>query len=116
MRSEKVVMNRARKRIRKRKERSEKALNKEKAQIELSLMEYLLTMKIPFSRTAKKVILSYSLPRSLSRENWFFSPIRTDMIFEDGLPGGVWKKFYCPIDLRGKTVLDVAVRTSHVPT
>lgn len=57
-------------------------------------------MKIPFSHTIK----NYLQERQYRSNGWAFSDVRRHMyIFESA----DWEKYYLPIDVAGKTVLDV---------
>ena len=61
-------------------------------------------MKMPFSRTIKNSIKTYTLRRQLERENWFFSPFRISQIV---IEEKEWYRAYAPVKVQGKTILDI---------
>ena len=63
-----------------------------------------MKLKIPFSRTIKHVWDYKTQVRQFKKEKWFFSEIRTNLYIWERV---AWEKFYAPINLTGKTVLDV---------
>lgn len=55
-------------------------------------------MKIPFSRTIRKIFKRYK------SNGWIFSDYRKQLYIAEY---AVWKKYYAPFSLEGKTILDV---------
>jgi SAM-dependent methyltransferase len=58
-------------------------------------------IRFPFSKTVQRYLDERVFRRSL--EGWFFTPYRESFLRDVT----EYKKFYLPIDIRGKTVLDV---------
>ena len=61
-------------------------------------------MRIPYLRTTKNYIKLKKLDSDLKNMNWLFSERRKTMILNEW---NEWTKFYLPIDVKDKTVLDV---------
>jgi hypothetical protein len=61
-------------------------------------------VRIPFSRTIKNFIKIPLLKKELVKESWSFSSYRLKMILNETVE---WEKYYLPIDIKGKIVLDV---------
>jgi SAM-dependent methyltransferase len=61
-------------------------------------------MHLPFSRALKWTLDFVALRKRLAQEGWSFSNLRTEMILNEQLD---WQRYYLPVDVAGKTVLDV---------
>lgn len=61
-------------------------------------------MRLPFTRSLKAYIVGSQAAAYSKREGWIFSADRAFMMQSEL---STWLNEYCPIDLRGKVVLDV---------
>ena len=61
-------------------------------------------MKMPFSKTIKQNLDLLKLRRGLRKEHWLFSEGRLKLILSEWKE---WEKYYLPVDVKGKVVLDV---------
>jgi SAM-dependent methyltransferase len=59
---------------------------------------------VPFNKTIREFIDNKRIDKELRIQGWYFSHYRVEMILRETTD---WSKHYLPIDLKGKTVLDV---------
>jgi hypothetical protein len=63
-----------------------------------------LGINVPFSRTLKSYVLGRQYKQTMDLSHWAFSPIRASMYYNEV---SSWQAYYLPVDVKGKTVLDV---------
>ena len=63
-----------------------------------------MLIHIPFNKTIKEFIDNKRINKELRIQGWYFSHYRVEMILRET---NDWAKHYLPMDLKGKTILDV---------
>ncbi len=63
-----------------------------------------MPVRVPFLRTLQVYLAEQQLVKETTKANWSFSKNRLNMILLENID---WQTHYVPINLKGKTVLDV---------